>query len=180
MINARSVLKRHASTVEITFLLVFGAMIRTVTTVCGLPTTNVCSITFCVACDMNISGPEFAYCDRCDAHVCNGCQAEAYTSPPISNCQCCGIGLCRRCSAPGNIMRVTFQNCSCCGLPWCCNDADCIEYCGSHDCTPPGEILYSARDARIGDNEANLSRACGKKHLASPKGQQFMCSWLKE
>jgi hypothetical protein len=173
-------LKRHASTVKITFFAFFRCNDTYCDNCMRAVTCNVCSITFCVACDMNISGPEFAYCDRCDAHVCNGCQAEAYTSPPISNCQCCGIGLCRRCSAPGDTMRVTFQNCSCCGLPCCCNDADCIDYCGSHDCTPPGEILYSARDDRIGDNEANLSCACGKKHLASPKGQQFMCSWLKE
>jgi hypothetical protein len=76
-------------------------VIRTVTTVCRLPAPamSLCLITFCEACDMKISGPEFAYCDDCDAQVCNGCEAEAYTSPPISNCQSCGIGLCRRCSA---------------------------------------------------------------------------------
>lgn len=140
-------------------------------------TCNICFKIICETCDEQ-SGLEFDYCDRCTVHMCNGCQTEAFPSPPISMCQRCGIGLCRFCLNHNNLEGTVFQKCPCCELQWC-NDSYCLERCGTHDCTPPGEIVYSARNARKGDHEANLC-ACGKKHLSSPKGQQFMCLWLKE
>mmetsp|Transcript_24825 Transcript_24825/g.44889 ORF Transcript_24825/g.44889 Transcript_24825/m.44889 type:complete len:276 (+) Transcript_24825:776-1603(+) len=142
-------------------------------------TCNVCSITICEACEMNISEPLYADCDWCAARVCNGCQADAYPShPPISQCHRCTFGLCGDCCTGDIDERVEFTKCCYCQLPWC-DDPECLESIGTHACKPPGELVYRARDARKGDNESNLC-ACGKKHLSSSKGQQFMCAWAQK
>lgn len=131
--------------------------------------------TYCDACLEVICVGCYNYesCDQCEqVHVCQNCQGEDAFDPMLAICQSCGLRKCYDCS-------FCFHKCSRCNLVCCKDDVLCMDAFEVHACTPPGDLLYFARDARAGDDVANLC-TCGKKHLSSPKGQQFMCKWLRK
>lgn len=138
-----------------------------------------CNETHCQTCRMSY------YCDRCDECVCEWCGIVDY-------CGCCRQMICNECRHTDEEMPfclsceekfceqcvegtgIKFEECPYCQLKSCGCDSSFLD---SHSCISPGEALYSARDAREGDDE-NALCACGRKHLSAGNGQQFMCAWL--
>jgi hypothetical protein len=126
-------------------------------------------ITFCHCCGQWVCEDcsRVTECDDCNREVCTECQK----SPPVNLVQCqeCYCALCDTCCN----LETSFQECSYCGVDLCW---DCMD---EHDCLSPGQIVYNARPAADGDDKSSLC-SCGKKHLRSPEGQQFMCAWRKK
>ena len=143
---------------------------------CDQTFCNTCTnFTFCEVC-FDVVCPDcdtfFEKCDSCqNAHVCRDCQDSV-----IIVCQSCSFRKCFDCSRKHH---AELHACSYCPLTCCADNHMCMDAFQVHVCKPPGELLYSARDARQWDHEANLC-TCGKKHLSSPEGQQFMCSWVQK
>lgn len=117
------------------------------------------------------------WCDYCDALFCESCLKDERGEPTIYNCASCGFGCCASCYEQYDVAE-DFDECSFCGLLACSFD-DEYSCLNNHACKSPGEVVYSARDAKEGDEKSSLC-ACGKKHLESAKGQQFMCAWLRK
>ena len=128
---------------------------------------SICRYCFCEEC----GGAE--ECDCCYTVFCKDCQKDEPGARKIVQCESCGWRQCVNCGIRQNTL-YDFEECVCCGKFLCKDD-----YCKSdHVCASPGELVYKVRNAIDGDNAKNLC-ACGKKHLESPNGQQFMCTWIQ-
>jgi len=126
---------------------------------------TICEFMFCGECS------DMAYCGNCADDVCKDCQKDESGAPVVAYCKTCDVGLCVLCGPLDD-----FEECSYCGIYMCRDDPICV---AKHVCTPPGELVYKSRNAMEGDDKNSLC-ACGKKHLESSKGQQFMCVWLQK
>lgn len=96
-----------------------------------------------------------------------------YSPPrPMNVCQACRDTLCGDCC---DKLVDSFHECLYCGLDLYKLYPKCL---GIHACLSPGKLVYSSRDATANGDLKPLACACGKKHLKSAKGQQFMCARL--
>lgn len=163
----------------------------------GVEQCTLCRVINCVACGANeipgnCSRCGNTYCEECrfvsKCHLCFECFCEECC--PVEVCNSCYASMCvechgegLRCDSCGSLAcdqctkdcDCGVDKCSYCGVGVCHNDSDCAE---RHVCRSPADLEYMARDAYEGDDKANLC-FCGNKHLASPKGQTFICGWLQ-
>ena len=122
-----------------------------------------CGESFCEECGL------VDFCDWCDETMCLNCQREGQFGKTIVKCNSCGYSACDGCTSVS-----VLDKCAYCGVGICHDESDCAE---KHVCRSPAELEHMPRNAREGDDKANLC-SCGKKHLSSPKGQTFICGWL--
>ena len=133
---------------------------------------NICEQTICQSC-RRVS----VHCRNCDFAVCETClwQDASIDTSIFAMCSLCEGVACSSCLQNPKV--ECFQRCRFCEVRLC---AQCTEdYYGEHVCTSPGEQVYSARNAKDGDDPSKLC-SCGKKCLHLRKGQQFMCGWLQK
>lgn len=120
-----------------------------------------CDEWFCTVCSYA------AECYKCGEEACAECCRHGVAN--VAECQACWRGECGDCGDLGS-----FQKCCWCGVDLCRDVPDCME---EHVCSSPGQIVYSARLAKDGEDKTSLC-TCSKIHLTAAKGQKFMCAWL--